>query len=422
VKVEVNETGEWKRELLVEVPVTQVQEMKQVVLRELRKKIHLPGFRKGKVPEDIIVRQFAYQVDRELVNRLVPKAYREAIAETKLDPLAPGAIRDVEYHAGEPLTFAADVEIRPVITIDDFNDLELVKRTFEVPEEDVETTIDALREKNATWESADRPGQDGDKITLELRDITDGPSNETEETEITVGAPGMLPEFLEAMTGIRVGEEKTVDITYPQEMEREELRGLHRKFHLKATGIAEKKLPAFDETFATQLGYASVEELRRKIREGLENEEEARAQRELEETAIEQMIQRNKFEAPDAMVRGLLQNVAEEYRIPEAEREAFMTSQRAAGERHVKRLLIVDAIAKGQDLIVGEDEVEAAVRAEVSDEREAAKALRKARQSGELERIRHRLRERKALDFLLGKAEIEEVRGPRPPMPSGAAG
>jgi len=414
VKVEVKETGEWKRELVVEVPTEKVAEMKLTVVRELKKKINIPGFRKGKVPDEIIVRQFGYQVDRELVNRLVPKAYKEAIAETKLDPLAPGQIRDVEYRAGEPLTFTADVEVRPVLEIKDFDDLELTKRIFEVPEEDVEGTIDALREKQATFTPVERPAKEGDKITLALRDETDGPSEETEDTEIVLGTPGMLPEFRTALEGIAVGEEKTVDLTYPQEMEREELRGLHRKFHLKVLTIAEKTLPAFDETFATALGYASVEDLRKKIREGLEKDEELRAQRELEETAVEQMIQRNTFQAPEVMVRSLLEGVARDYRIPDAEKEEFLQSQWQGGERHVKRLLVLDAIAKGQGLTVEEEEAEAEVRSGLTDEREAAKALRKAKQSGELDRIRHRLRERKALDFLLGKAEIEEVRGQRP--------
>ncbi len=418
MKVEVKETGEWKRELFVELTDEEVRaEMKRVV-REFRKKTQLPGFRKGKVPETIIEQRFSQHLEKEMLNTVIPKAYKEAVAESELDPIAPGTIRDFDYKKGEPLSFYADLEIRPSLVLKDLDDIELQKRIFDVPEEEIQSTIDALLDQGATWETVERPSESGDRVKLELRDQTDGATDDApEETEVVVGADGMLPEFVEALTGAGAGDEKTVPVSYPDEMEQEELKGSSRTFAVKVLEVSEKKLPAFDDAFASELGYESTEALRAKIQARLEAEEVERADRELEGMLIEAIVQRHPFDAPDAMVENLLTNIARDYRVPDEQMEEFRESQHAAAVRYVKRALVLDAVIEAEELTASDEECEAELTKEVEDDRQAAKRIAQARKSGELERIRHRLRERKALDFLLGKAEVEEVRGPRPALP-----
>ena len=132
---------------------------------------------------------------------------------------------------------------------------------------------------------------------------------------------------------------------------------------------------------------------------------------------LAQVAQQNPFEAPEAMIDNVLSNFIEEYRIPEDQHEEFRNSQREGAIQLVKRAIILDSVANDKEFVVSDDDVDAAVVEGIEDDKEKSRALRNARKAGQMERIRHRLRERKALDFLLENAEIEEVRGPRPEIP-----
>jgi trigger factor len=418
VKVDVKETGQWKREIFVQLSDEEVREEAKEVLREFRKNARMPGFRKGKVPEAIIEQRFGPSMQKELIERLVPKAYKNALAESELDPLAPGQVRDLEYTKGEPLTFYADLEIRPEIELTDADEFELTRRIFEVPEGELEEAIDALREQQVTYEPVERPAGVGDQINLRLYDITDAEDDPaSDDTEVILGAEGLLPEFQEALTGITKGESREVAVSYPEEMDVEELRGSSRHFRVEALEISAKKLPEFDDMFAERLGYANIDEVRTKIRERLEAEEQSRAQRELEGTLIAQTAERNPFDAPEAMIKNVLDAYIRDMGVPDDQQEEFRQSQREGATHLVKRALILGAVARQHEIEVSDDEIEETVKNEIEDQKAAERRLRDARKSGEFERIRHRLRERKAMDFLLEKAEIEEVRGPRPEIP-----
>lgn len=418
MKVDVKETGQWKRELFVELTDEEVREEAKEVLRDFRKNAKMPGFRKGKVPQAIIEQRFGPSMEKELIERLVPKAYKNALQESELDPLAPGQVRDLEYKKGEPLTFYADLEVRPEITLEDIDEFEVTKRIFEVPEGEVEEAIDALREQQVTYEPVERPAEEGDQINLRLFDLSgDEDDPASDETEVILGAEGLLPEFRDALTGISKGETKDVEVAYPDDMEVEELRGSSRRFRVEALTISEKKLPEFDDTFAERLGYTSVDDIQQKIRERLEAEEENRAKRELEGTLIAQIAERNPFEAPEAMIGNVLEAYIRDMGVPEDQQDEFRQGQREGATHLVKRALILEAVAGQQEIVVSDEEIEQAIKDEIEDEKAATRRIREVKKSGDLERIRHRLRERKAMDFLLDKAEIEEVRGPRPEIP-----
>ena len=148
MKVEVKEVGDWKRELHVELSDEEVRAEMQDVIREYRRKTQLPGFRKGKVPERMIEERFGEHLEEQLVNRLLPKAYKDALEESGLDPIRQGHIHDLRYVKGEPLTFVAHLEVRPEIEVGEIEGFELKKRIFNVTEAEIEHTLETIREQN----------------------------------------------------------------------------------------------------------------------------------------------------------------------------------------------------------------------------------------------------------------------------------
>lgn len=415
MKVDIKEGDGWKRELHIELADEEVRQEMSRIVREFRRKASLPGFRKGKVPESVIESRFGDYLEEELVNQIIPKTYRAALEESGLDPIAPGSIRDFRYKKGEPLSFVADLEIRPTIEIASTDGIKLQKRVYDVSDEQITSTLEALREQSASYEPVQRPASNGDRITVELADVSTNPDAKAEQTEVILGSEGLLPEFQQALEGAEAGTFKDVTVTYPADMSNEALRGKTKAFRMRVAEIAEKILPQIDDNFAEGLGFENLEDLESRIQLRLEGEELLRAEREVEDRLIHALIERNPFEAPESMVDNLLNNLAQDLEVPDDRMEEFRRHQREGAVRAVKRMLILEAAAKSNDVRVTTDEVEAAIREGVEGEREQAKAIKAAKEDGSFERHRNRMLERKIFDHLVEAAEIEEVKASRLP-------
>jgi trigger factor len=414
VKVDVQETGPWKRALHVMIPADEVQEAMREVVRDFRRKTELPGFRRGKVPEEILERRFGAYLEEQLVERIIPRAYENALKQSGLDPIAPASIKDLKYRKGEPLSFVAHLEVRPTLRVTYPENLKLLRRIFEVDESEVDQALDVLLDQEAEYRPVDRPAQHGDRVKLSLREIKDGSMAEPEETHAIVGSPNLLPEFHAAIDAATAGKIENVTISYPDDMESAELRGKTKTFRVEVVEVGEKSLPPADDKLAERLGFENLDALRVRIRLRLEAEEIARAERELEENLVTHLIDLNRFDPPETMVNNLLENLIRDIKIPEADQAAFRERQRPGGVRAVQRLVLLERIVEEQGLGVPDSDVEAAIRESLDDEAERDRAVAEARKSHLFERYRHRMEERRALDFLTEKAEIEDVQLKRP--------
>lgn len=419
VKVDVQDAGGCKRTLHIELSDEEVRAEMGRIVKEFRRKTQLPGFRKGKVPTTLVESQFGDYIERELLDRLIPKAYREALEQEKLEPIAQGEIRDFNYTKGQPLSFVADLEVRPAVALGDLGGVKVVKRVYEVENAEIDEMLGVLRTQQATFEVVSRASQPGDRVTVTLADLSENPEAEGEETGIELGSEGLLPEFDRALTGAEAGSTHEIEVTYPDDMPNESLRGQTRRFRASVKEIAEKKVPDLDDNLAKELGFDDLDELRSRIRLRLEGEEELRAQREAEDTLVRQLVERNPFDAPEVMVDNLLSQLIEDVEVPDERRDAFKEAQRPGAELTVKRMLLLDAAAREHEIGVTDEEVETAIRDSVEDdERQAARAVKEARDSGAFDRYRHRLRERKVFEFLMDAIEVEEVTAKRPTPPN----
>src|SRR5215210_3360904 len=208
VVLSLEDVGPCRKQLKVEVPAPAVEAETQRVVREYGQKVRLPGFRKGKVPSELVRRRFAKDIDQEVKERLLPRYWRQAQAESSIEPLLPPEVDEVsELTPGEPLTFTATVETRPAIELRNIEDFDLPDPPVEPGTLEVEETLESLRKQVAPWVAVDRPASRGDRVSLEVTSLgsEDHPEDHTDKVQVEVGDPQVWEELSLAVQGLSAG-------------------------------------------------------------------------------------------------------------------------------------------------------------------------------------------------------------------------
>jgi trigger factor len=212
----------------------------------------VPGFRKGKVPATLVRRQFGEEINRELIERIVPRYWRQAAAEKSIDPLGPPRVADVHYHEGEAMTFTAEVEVRPEFELRNYKDFALPTIELEPSKEEVDAALAGLRRSQAEWRATERAAATGDRAQLELVETTEGGTAadaEPRTATIEIGSPRTWEELNLAATGLSVGQSARFT-----RREGEGEQATERSFELRLVGLEEPHLPALDDEFARKIG------------------------------------------------------------------------------------------------------------------------------------------------------------------------
>ena len=427
--VQVQETGTWTRELSITVPVETIEHEMDRIVGEYRRRAALPGFRKGKVPTELIRRQFHGDIESDLLDRLIPDAYRDALRETGLMPASRAKIRNIRFEKGQPLHFLAEVEITPEITVSGFRDLDLEQDILEVDDAMILEAVDVLRNGRAALIPVERPAQVGDVIqaTLEPVDVHGKriPSGKKEDVRMDAGSATLLPEFREASLGITKGESRFVAVTYPEDIRDRELAGKTRRFRMTAREIQEKKLPEADDNFARSVdANLDLEGLKAKLRLRFESEELMRSRQRLEERLIDRLLEVNPFSVPDGMVEERLERAMERAREDgqPVDDATFRDRLRPLVERICRRDVLLDTLVRQESLAVTDEEMDAELETMAQEAGVEVEVIRKKMEDeGDIPRLRDMLQERKTIDFLIGGARVTRVRKPRVRDNAGAA-
>jgi len=430
LEVSVQETGPWTRQLAITLPAETVAAKMEAVVEGYRRRAAMPGFRKGKIPTELIKVQLQGSIEAELLNQLIPSAYQEALREAGLVPVAPPRIHDIRFSIGEPLRFLADLEIQPELEVTGYRGLALEQEIQDVDEAVLAEGLEAFRRSRATLSRVERPAANGDVITATIEPVdVHGkklPAGKREEIRMECGSPTLLPEFREASLGLRAGEARMVTVQYPADARDRQLAGKTRRFRLVAQEIQEKILPELDDNFARSVDSGfDLEGLKAKLRIRLESEELLRSKQRIEDALIERLLQLNPFSLPEAMVSFRLERAAERSRADgeEVDEAAFQKRFRPLVERICRREVLLDAVARQESLAVTEEEFEAELDALAQDAGVEVPVLRrKLEADNEIDRIRDTMQERKVIDFLLSQAQIIRIRKPRLVEQAGPAG
>jgi trigger factor len=422
-----------KREIQVEVPAEEVARETDKIVQNMQKVARLPGFRQGKVPPTVIRSRFADEIKSEVVDHLVPRYIREEAERQKLAPVSPPRVTDLHLHEGEPLRFKATFEVLPEIEVSGYQDIRVPKPDTTVSEPEIEESLNRVREEHATYTAVEgRTLADGDFAQVSFtgkpkrpaggpEDAPGGPVEkpvQVDDVMVEVGGTNTVREFSDNLRSASPGDNRTFEVTYPEDFSDERLAGKTFEYTVAVKAIKQKQLPELNDDFAKEIGeFSSMDEVRQRIREGMEHEKRHAAEREGKEKILDELIQRHDFEVPESLVehqidvrleRGLRALAAQGMRAEDMKKMDFTrlrAGQREGAVRELKSSLLLDRIADTEGIRVGDEEIDREIQALAEQSKQSPEAIRaRLTREGALDRIRNRIRNDKALDFLYEKA------------------
>ena len=418
MKVDIEELGACKRRLQVEEAPEVVSQAWEQAFGRVQREAKLPGFRKGKVPRSMIKLHFADDVRQEVARRLIPDVYRQALAETRIEPVEEPDLQEVTLEENAALKFAAVVEVKPAITLGAYTGLKIEHAPKPFVETEVDEALTTLQEQHAEYRAVERAADPGDLVIVDYTLTPEGmePRSET-GYGFVIGGGNVLPEIEEAVIGLTADGTRQTRVRFGDDHRNETLRGKSADATVSVKEVKEKILPALDDDFAKSVGgdFETLDALREEVRKGLQARREADNHRALEAAVVDAVLAGHTFEVPEALVLrqvGRQVEHAREHmrrqgvdpdRLP-WDYKKLLEDLRPGAEKAVKRALLIEAIAQKEGLQPADADVEAEVeRLAQASQRPVPAVRRMLEQNGDLEGIRHTLGERRTVDFLIEK-------------------
>ena len=393
----------------MEVPAERVEEEFGSVYNSYRKRLSVPGFRKGKAPLSVLQARFGPKIESEVLGKLLPLAYKEATQQEQLTPIASPQVSEVEFKRGEPLRFKAVVEVKPEPQLGDYRGLRVTKRLRAITDKDVAEALANLRWERAILTPVDRGAEKGDLLNIGLREE----GGAEEELEVDLGEGKLLPQFESQLVGMTKGEEREVDVDYPATYPDARYRGRRVRFLVRVMEVKERKLPELDEEFLAEVGnFRNLEELQERIRADLQAQAEVAAQKELKEEILDRLIEGASLEVPEPMVKTYLDYLVNQAKKgnKSVDEEEIRERYRPQAIREITASLILEEIAKREGIETSPEEVRERVKGVARrynmGEDEAKDWLVKTDQ---MKGLVQGLREEKVFDFLISEGKITTV-------------
>lgn len=311
MEVSVENTSTLGRRVKVSVPNSQVVQQVKAKMAQLAKDAHLKGFRKGKVPQNVLQKKFGDSIRLEVINELIRQTLGEAVQSKQLHPAGTPKIEEVNFdevknESSKNLEFVASFEVFPQITLAAFSTLEIDKRMVDITEKDVDSMIEKLKDQLANWKKVDRAVKNDDKLTVDFARLLDEENAKKEEqknVQMIIGAKGVLPGLSEALMGKKVGEQVEASLTYPEDWADKPAAGKAVTLWITLHEIEEKE-PLSNELLAQKLGFEQTDDatLKIKVRERMAQELEKALRDEIKEEVLEQLLEKNPIELPQALI------------------------------------------------------------------------------------------------------------------------
>jgi trigger factor len=413
-----------KKELLIEIPVDVVRREADTVTAQYARKARIPGFRPGRAPASLVQRHFRDEIRNEVVQSLVPKFFENAVKEQKWSVVGRPRFEDLRFDEDQPLACKATFEIFPEIELQRYKELEVEEETPQVTEADMEQAIEEVREQAATFEVvSDRPAADDDYLTLSYKgyDVRDAASHPVEARDVSIelGGQGTVAAFNENLRGSRPGEIREFEVNYPEDYRQRSLAGKTFRYRVEVQSIKHKVVPAADDELAKSVSeFATLEELRTKLRKDLTERARHRVEMAAKQKLVEELLHLHEFPVPEVMVEAGLERKLErtvsqlvsqgiDPRQASVDWRKLREDSRPDAEKEVRASLLLSKIAEAEGLEVSEEEVDEMIR-EMAQEAHEPPATLKTRltRTGQLDSIKSTRRNQKAIDFIYRNAKI----------------
>ena len=414
-----------RKELELEIPADEVSKATEKVAKEFARLARVPGFRPGKAPISLIKRRFAEDIKGEVLQTLVPQQVEKAVAQQKLTPVSQPQVDKVEYNEGQAVKFRASFEVLPEFVLGDYKNLEIEMPEMQITDESVANTLAEMQQRAATFTPVEgRPVQNDDFVQVKLLGTPEGGGDPLQADSVLchVGAEETMESFNENLRGANVGDHKNFDVAYPADYPDAKLAG--KKFHysVDVLGIKTKTLPELNDEFAKDVSdTASLEELKKKIRESLEHERDHRQKELQREKVLAELVKLHDFPVPDSLVEHqmdvrlerVVRSLAQQGVDPRAVNVDWVSLRRRQEERakdDVKAELVVDRIATEEKIDVTEEELQGELEHMSSHGGESAEAIRaRLTKQGALDRMKAKLRSDKTVDWVAQNARVKTV-------------
>lgn len=407
--------------LTVEVDAETVDKSLDKAFKKVVKQINVPGFRKGKIPRPLFEKRFGVEsLYQDALDMIVPGEYEKAIEETGIEPVDTPNIDVEQMEKGKPLIFKATVTVKPEVKLGEYKGLEVEKPDTEVTDEDVEEELKKLQERLAELViKEDGEAEMGDTVVIDFEGFVDGEAFEggsAENYSLELGSGNFIPGFEEQLAGVKTGDEKEIEVTFPEEYHASELAGKKATFKVKVHEIKAKHLPELDDEFAQDADdeVETLDALKEKIQKDLKESKEHAAKHAVEDAVVEKAAENAEMDIPEAMINTELNRMLQEfeqnlsaqglnlelyYQFSGQNEEALRNQMKEDAEKRVRFNLTLEAIANAENLEVSDEEVDEELKRMSEMYGMPVEDIRRV--LGSTDGIKADLKARKAIDFLV---------------------
>ena len=420
-----------KVKIAFKVPAADFEQAIEKAYIKLRGQIAVPGFRKGKAPRKLIEKMYGAGIFYEdALDAVFPGAYMEAVTANELKPVSQPELSGIEtMEAGKDLEFSCEVYVMPEVKLGEYKGVEVAKKTRKVTAEEVDARIESERKRVArSIEVTDRALENGDNAELDYSGSVDGvkfQGGTAEHQHLVIGSGSFIPGFEEQMVGMTIGEERDLNVKFPEEYHSEDLKGKDAVFHVKLHAITREELPELDDDFASEVSdFDTLAEYRADVEKKLQEAADAQSEEATRQSLVDAVMANAEVEIPAPMVEDKLNDMMQEmgWRMQQqgfsmemylkmlGQTEAQMRDMyRAEAKNNVKTELVLDEIIKAENIEADEADVDKMLESYASAMNQTIDQLKESFSAEQLDYFKHRAQVTKALDMLWENAKVTEA-------------
>ncbi|BFO08631.1 trigger factor [Serratia rubidaea] len=419
MQVSVETTQGLGRRLSITVPADVIAQAVKKELINAAKSVRIDGFRKGKVPMNIVEQRYGASVRQDVLGDLMQRNFVDAIIKEKINPAGAPNYVPGEYKEGEDFSYTVEFEVYPDVELKGLENIEVEKPVVEVNDADVDTMLDTLRKQQANWKDTDRAVEAEDRVTVDFTGSIDGEEFEggkAADFVLAMGQGRMIPGFEEGLVGHKAGEEFTIDVNFPEDYHAENLKGKAAKFAIVLKKVEERELPELTEEFIQRFGVAdgSVDGLRAEVRKNMERELKGAVRNRVKTQVIDGLVNANDIDVPAALIDGEIDVLRRQaaQRFGGNEKQALELPRELFEEQAKRRVvvgLLLGEVISTNELKADEDRVKALIEEMASAYEDPSEVIEFYSKNKELmNNMRNVALEEQAVETLLSNAKVSE--------------